>query len=128
MNIATYMDSISNICLGQIKSIRNRYQKILRTIKIAITKLWLDREIAEKLKLILSVNNLLYSKFQKAFHRAEVLYADFTIAIKRNRKDEGFHQWIVLRMISNRLHSKDEQKIIDSLFPKWESAPLTSHE
>ncbi|WP_133259636.1 hypothetical protein [Pseudochryseolinea flava] len=127
-NVTSYIDSISNVCLGQIKYIKSRYERILDTIKVKITKLWLDRELAEKLKLILSVNHILYQKFEEAFHRAEVLYADFTIAIKCNKKDEVFHRWIVLRMISNRLNSREEQQIINSLFPKWDSSSLINHE
>lgn len=119
VNIAGYIGAIANICLGQLKYVRGRYETILKTIKQEITHLWMDRELAESLKLILSVNYLQFKKFLNAFQRAEVLYADVSLAINKSNGEE-FQQRVVLRMVSNRLPSREERKIISTLFPDWD--------
>lgn len=119
VNIAAYIGAIANICLGQLKYVRGRYETILRTIKEEITHLWMDRELAESLRLILSVNHLQFKKFLNSFQRAEVLYADVSLAINRGNGEE-FQQRVVLRMVSNRLPSREERKIISTLFPDWD--------
>jgi hypothetical protein len=107
------------ICLGQLKYIRMRYEAILVGIREEIRVLWMDRELSRALRLILSVNQMQFKKFTLAFQRAEVLYADISLIVIKSA-NAGFHQRIVLRMVSNRLPSAEEQNIIHTLFPGWE--------
>jgi len=117
IKINSFLGAIANICLGQLKYIRSRYNEILKTIKEKIKVLWMDRELAQAIRLILSVNHQ-YNQFLHVFKDTEVLYADISLCI-RNTKTEEFHERIVLRMVSNRLPSVEEQKIIQILFPSW---------
>lgn len=119
VKISSYISAIANICLGQLKYIRTRYEAILVGIREEIRVLWMDRELSRTLRLILSVNQMQFKKFTLAFHRAEVLYADISLIVTKS-ESESFHQRIVLRMVSNRLPSAEEQKIIHTLFPGWE--------
>jgi len=119
IEISSFLDAISNICLGQLKYIRARYKEILSTVRLGIAKLWMDRELAHAIRLILSVNQIQYNKFLVEFKQTEVRYADISLSIKSSTPEE-FHQRIVLRMVSNRLPSMEEQRIIQTLFPSWD--------
>jgi hypothetical protein len=119
VKISSYIGSIANICLGQLKYIRMRYEAILVGIREEIRVLWMDRELSRALRLILSVNQMQFKKFTLAFHQAEVLYADISLIVIKS-ENASFHQRIVLRMVSNRLPSVEEQQIIHTLFPGWE--------
>jgi len=119
IEISAFLDAISNICLGQLKYIRSRYKEILSNVRLEIAKLWMDRELAHALKLILSVNQIQYNRFLAEFKATEVRYADISLSIKDSATEE-FHQRIVLRMVSNRLPSSEEQRIIQTLFPSWD--------
>jgi hypothetical protein len=119
VKISAYIGAITNICLGQLKYIRMRYEAILVGIREEIRVLWMDRELSRALRLILSVNQMQFKKFTLAFQRAEVLYADISLIVIKSA-NAGFHQRIVLRMVSNRLPSAEEQNIIHTLFPGWE--------
>lgn len=78
----------------------------------------MDRELAQAIRLILSVNQIQFNKFLQVFKETEVLYADISLSIQ-NTETEKFHARIVLRMVSNRLPSTEEQRIIHLLFPDW---------
>jgi hypothetical protein len=119
VKISSYIGAIANICLGQLKYIRMRYEAILVGIREEIRVLWMDRALSRALRLILSVNQMQFKKFTLAFQRAEVLYADISLIVIKSA-NAGFHQRIVLRMVSNRLPSAEEQHIIHTLFPGWE--------
>ena len=72
------------------------------------------------MRLILFVNHLLFDRFLKVFEVAEILYADLSLNAQL-RKTEDVQQYVVLRMISKRLPSIEEQRIIRTLFPQWHS-------
>lgn len=126
IKINSFLGSIANICLGQLKYIRSRYNEILQALKSKIKVLWMDRELAKAIRLILSVNQIQYNKFLHVFKDTEVLYADISLSIK-NTKTEDFHERIVLRMVSNRLPSAEEQRIIQLLFPSWNEEETMNH-
>lgn len=118
IKINSFLGAIANICLGQLKYIRTKYHELLKTIKEKIKILWMDRELAQAIRLILSVNQIQFNKFLQVFKETEVLYADISLSIQ-NTETEKFHARIVLRMVSNRLPSTEEQRIIHLLFPDW---------
>lgn len=116
--IPTYMETISHICLGQLKYIKTKYQAVLSLVRSQIIKVWRSREVSEAIRLVLTVNQLRFNHFLKIFHKVEVHYADISLSVQKTQID-SFQQSVVLRMVSNRLHSKDEQRIIETLFPDW---------
>ena len=115
---SSFIGPISNVCLGQLKYIRSRYELILNLLKDKITGIWMDRELSQILGLVLFVNRLQFNKFMEAFQSAEVLYADLSLMLN-STLDPELHQRVVLRMISNRFSTAEEQQIINTLFPEW---------
>lgn len=120
VKISSYLGAIANICLAQLKQVRNHYDEILKSIKKEMTRLWMDRELSEILQLILSVSQHNFNRFLALCNRTEVLYADISIDSNKDKEELGQH--IVLRMVSNRLPSCKERKIINTLFPTWKLA------
>jgi hypothetical protein len=119
IKIPSYMDTIANVCLAQLKFIKSTYSAILSCMRNDIMRLWMDRDVAKKIKLILFVNHTRQKRFLEYFQKAEVLYADISLDAQRSN-DVLLHQHIVLRMVSNRIHGLSGQQIIQTLFPEWD--------
>ena len=120
VSLAAFVGPVCNVCLGQLKYIRSRYESSLYSMRKMITNIWMDRDISQAMRLILFVNHLLFDRFLKVFEVAEILYADLSLNAQL-RKTEDVQQYVVLRMISKRLPSIEEQRIIRTLFPQWHS-------
>ncbi len=116
--VPTYMGTISHVCLGQLKSIKTKYHAILSSLRSDMTTIWRNREVSNLIELVLTVNQLRFNKFIEIFHEVEVQYADISLSAQRSAMNV-FQQYVVLRMISNRLQTEEEQRIIENLFPDW---------
>lgn len=119
IKIPTYMDTIANVCLAQLKHIKSTYSGILSCMRNDIMSLWMDRDVAKRVKLILFINHTRQNKFLKFFHKAEIMYADISLEAQQSN-EELLHQHIVLRMVSNRIHDLNGRQIIQTLFPEWD--------
>lgn len=118
VNLSVFINTVSNVCLAQLKFIRSQYESILHRMRERIITVWMDRELARALRLILFINHQQYQKFLQVFTHIEIRYADLSLNYLTTTGHD-LHEHIVLRMISNRLTSVDEQRILHTLFPQW---------
>ncbi|HYF69515.1 MAG TPA: hypothetical protein VD884_15325 [Ohtaekwangia sp.] len=118
VDLSVFINTVSNVCLAQLKYIRSQYESILHRMREKIITVWMDRDLARALRLILFINHQQYQRFLQVFSQIEIRYADLSLNYLTTN-GHHLHEHIVLRMISNRLTSVDEQRILHTLFPQW---------
>lgn len=124
VSLSVFVSTISNVCLAQLKHIRTQYDSVLRQMREKVITVWMDRDVANSIRLILFINQQQFKKFLQVLKHAEVHYADLSINSLDSDARE-LHEHIVLRMISNRLTAVNEQRIIHTLFPQWEYSTIS---
>lgn len=126
LKFSLYIDSVTNVCLAQLKYVMTTYKIILEELRSRVTAIWMDRKIADAVKIFLAFDKQNFEQFQHHFKNTEVLYADLGLFAHQKDDNDDFHQRIVLRMISNRLQSAAEIDIIRTLFPEWDNSRMQS--